>query len=107
MRLQEKLEWALMTLRDQLKFGLPESEAIKRREGRVRGVLIDAVKELPLIEQQLKEANDALILLSAKNSAAIDYCRRWGLVCTCVEYTQADADNLCFPGPVCKIHPIK
>lgn len=42
----ENLEWALMTIEDELKFGLTEELAIKRREARVRGVLKDAIKNL-------------------------------------------------------------
>lgn len=60
MTLQEKLEWALMTLREKLTFGMDESEAIKRRESRVKGVLLEAVKELPLIVKENQEMKDAL-----------------------------------------------
>ncbi len=42
----EKLEWALMTIQEQLKFGLAEEDAIKMRERQVRGVLKDVIKEL-------------------------------------------------------------
>lgn len=42
----ESLEWALMTISDQLKFGMPEELAVYRRESRVKGVLIDVVKKL-------------------------------------------------------------
>jgi hypothetical protein len=46
----ELLEWGYMTLKDKLQFGLPEEEAIKAREKRVRGVLKDAIKRLKEIE---------------------------------------------------------
>ena len=48
----EKLEWAYHTVKEQLKFGLPEEEAIKRREARIRGVLKDAIKEVRELEQE-------------------------------------------------------
>lgn len=55
-KLQDRLEWALMTIREKLNFGVGEAEGIKRRECRVRGVLIEAVDELPKIEQELSQA---------------------------------------------------
>lgn len=42
----EKLEWAFHTINDKLTFGLPEEQAIIRREHRIRGVLRDVIKEL-------------------------------------------------------------
>jgi len=36
----EELNWAYMALKDKLKFGLPEEQAVYRRELRVKGVLI-------------------------------------------------------------------
>ena len=53
--IKSELEWALMTLRDELKFGLPEDQAIKRREGRARGVLITATKTLSETQKQIKK----------------------------------------------------
>lgn len=43
---KSELEWAQMTVRDKLKFGLPEEEAIKRRESRCRGVFLTALKTI-------------------------------------------------------------
>lgn len=42
----EELRWARMTIKNKLKFGLPEDIAIKSRERRVNGVLITAIKKL-------------------------------------------------------------
>lgn len=50
--ISEKLEWALMTLKDKLTFGMDESQAVYRREARVRGVLVDAVKEVKRLEER-------------------------------------------------------
>lgn len=49
----DKLEWALMTIEDQLQFGLPEDQAAKARERRVKGVLLDAVKEIKRLEGEI------------------------------------------------------
>ena len=57
MTIIDKLEWAYYTIKDQLKFGLPEELAIKARERRVSGVLKDAIDELK------KEENTALSFL--------------------------------------------
>lgn len=53
----DKLEWAYVTLRDKVKFGMPEDQAVYRREARARGVLCEAVKELTklYIEMGIKE----------------------------------------------------
>lgn len=40
------LRWAQMTLRDKLKFGLDEKQAVYRRETRCKGVLLTAINEL-------------------------------------------------------------
>ena len=55
----ELLEWGYYTLKDQLKFGLPEEIAITRREVRVRGVLKDAI-------EQVKELNSKIESLESK-----------------------------------------
>ncbi len=49
----ELLEWGYHTIKDKLTFGLPEEEAIKRRELRVRGVLRDAIQQVKEMEQEL------------------------------------------------------
>jgi hypothetical protein len=56
MRLLDKLEWALHTVREKLTFGMGEAEGIKHRESRVKGVLIDAVKEVKEIEGEMRAA---------------------------------------------------
>lgn len=58
MTLQEKLEWALMTIREKLEFGQGEIQGMRSRERRCRGVLIDAVQELPIIERNLATAEE-------------------------------------------------
>ena len=40
----EELEWAYDTAKDKLKFGMPESEAIKHRESRYRGVFLTTIE---------------------------------------------------------------
>lgn len=40
------LRWGKMTIKDKLKFGLPEDVAIKQRERRCHGVFITAISEL-------------------------------------------------------------
>jgi hypothetical protein len=53
------LEWGLMTIRDKLNFGMGEAEGIKRREMRVKGVLISAIKGVKILEAEhalMKEA---------------------------------------------------
>lgn len=47
----EQLEWAQMTLREKLQFGLPEEHAIKRREARSRGVFLS---EIPRLKELIK-----------------------------------------------------
>lgn len=42
----EELNWAKMTIDDKLKFGLEEEQAIKRREMRVKGVLLTTTKAI-------------------------------------------------------------
>lgn len=42
----DDLQWAKNTIEDSLKFGLPESEAIKRRESRCNGVFMTVIEEL-------------------------------------------------------------
>ena len=57
------LEWGYYTIKDQLKFGLPEEIAIGRREMRVRGVLKDAIERVKEMEAEiirLKEENARL-----------------------------------------------
>lgn len=68
----EKLEWALMTLRDKLTFGMNESEAVYRRESRCKGVLVDAIKEVEALEEKLKVAVEALELIT-KIAYYLDY----------------------------------
>lgn len=41
-----ELEWAQMTVREKLKFGLPEEIAITRREGRCRGVFLTTLESI-------------------------------------------------------------
>lgn len=43
---EEELEWARMTIKDKLKFGLPEEQAIRMREKRCNGVLITSTSNL-------------------------------------------------------------
>ena len=50
----QNLSWALMTIKERLQFGLPEEEAIKRREVRVKGVLTEAIPEIEELERQNK-----------------------------------------------------
>jgi hypothetical protein len=56
----ELLEWGYHTLKDQLKFGLPEEIAIVRREARVRGVLKDAIKQVKEMEQEIQILKEEL-----------------------------------------------
>lgn len=63
-KLQDRLEWAPMTIREKLNFGMGEQEGIKRRECRVRGVLIEAVDELPKIEEELAQARKLIAELA-------------------------------------------
>jgi hypothetical protein len=42
----EKLEWAYHTLHEELSFGLPELQALKAREHRVKGVLMDVIESM-------------------------------------------------------------
>lgn len=51
----ELLEWGYYTLKDQLKFGLPEEVAIVRREMRVRGVLKDAIEQVKAKDKEIEE----------------------------------------------------
>lgn len=44
------LNWAYMTINDQLKFGLPEEMAIRRRELRVKGVLLTSIRKMKVLE---------------------------------------------------------
>jgi hypothetical protein len=55
MTILEKLEWAYHTIDEQLKFGLPEEHAIKARERRLKGVLLDVINELKDAEKQYLE----------------------------------------------------
>lgn len=41
-----ELEWARMTVKDKLKFGMDEEQAIKSRERRCNGVLIKAIRKV-------------------------------------------------------------
>jgi hypothetical protein len=52
------IEWALMTIRDKLQFGLPEEIAIQRREMRVKGVLVDVLKQVKELESQIEHVTD-------------------------------------------------
>jgi len=56
MYLTETLEWAYTTLAGKLKFGLPEEQAIKRRETRVKGVLKEVIPKI----EQLEADNEKL-----------------------------------------------
>lgn len=55
MDMLDKLEWAYHTIDEQLKFGLPEEQAIKARERRVKGVLMDVIKQMKKERADLKE----------------------------------------------------
>ena len=46
------LEWCYHTLKEQLKFGLPEAQAVIARERRVRGVLNDVINYLKNVEDK-------------------------------------------------------
>lgn len=85
MDLLEELRWAKMTLDDKLKFGMPEEEAIKRRELRVKGVLLTAIPKV----EKLLEALRSIEKQSQKQ------CVLNG--CTCVRdialIALTDADN--------------
>lgn len=49
------LQWARMTIKDKLKFGMPEDQAIKFREKRVNGVLITVIPEIIKIIEGIKK----------------------------------------------------
>jgi hypothetical protein len=42
----KQLEWVELTLKEKLQFGLPEEVAIKRREQRTKGVLLNVIPEI-------------------------------------------------------------
>lgn len=52
------LNWALMTIRDKLQFGLPEEIAIQRREMRVKGALVDAIEQVEELLEQVEHITD-------------------------------------------------
>jgi hypothetical protein len=56
--IKPQLEWARMTIKDKLKFGMDESQAIVRRECRVNGVLITVLEELNKITKK-EDVNDS------------------------------------------------
>jgi len=56
LKIEEKIEWAVNTIRDKETFGLDQLNASLARERRAKGVLIDCRKEIQKIKQQLEEA---------------------------------------------------
>ena len=59
-----KLEWAIDTIRDQLLFGRDELGAAKARELRAKGVMLDTVKEVKLLQSQNEIYRKALEKIS-------------------------------------------
>lgn len=49
-----KIDWAIDTIRDQLKFGLSDLDAVLSRERRAKGVLIEAKEEITALKEELK-----------------------------------------------------
>ena len=70
MTLLDKLEWAHHTINEQLRFGLPEEQAIKARERRVKGVLVDAIAEVRRLQGELTAAG--YLLSMGQDNKAMD-----------------------------------
>ena len=52
--IEERIEWALNTIRDKETFGLDQLNASLSRERRAKGVLLDCKKEIQQLKQQLE-----------------------------------------------------
>lgn len=62
MEIIKSIDWAIDTIRDQLKFGLTDNPlaAAKRREARAKGVLLDCKKEIQSLKDQLAQSKKDL-----------------------------------------------
>jgi len=82
-----------MTIREKLKFGLDEPQAIVARERRVKGVLIDAVKDVKILKERIK-------ILEKSNEDIIRHFEYYEIVVEKRKEVYGDTDKV-------KIHPDK